>query len=69
DVVESVSVLSTTRCDDLPPAAIERLGITASQVNVLVRVVLRALDRTLTDGEANDLRDRVFAALHRGRSQ
>jgi phenylalanyl-tRNA synthetase alpha chain len=33
---------------------------------VLVRVVLRHLERTLTDGEANSLRDRIYAAVHQG---
>jgi phenylalanyl-tRNA synthetase alpha chain len=36
--------------------------------NVLVRVVMRHLERTLTDEEANTLRDRIYAALHRGTS-
>jgi phenylalanyl-tRNA synthetase alpha chain len=30
-----------------------------------VRVVLRHLERTHTDEEANRLRDRIYAALHR----
>jgi len=38
-----------------------------SEKNLLVRVVLRPFDRTLTDAEANTLRDRVYAGLHRGR--
>ena len=67
--VESVAVLSTTSYDALPAAAAERLGISPGQQNVLVRVVLRDLERTLTDDEANDLRDRVYAALHRGSAQ
>jgi phenylalanyl-tRNA synthetase alpha chain len=29
-------------------------------------VVMRRLDRTLTDAQANDLRDRIYARLHRG---
>jgi phenylalanyl-tRNA synthetase alpha chain len=29
-------------------------------------VVLRHLERTLTDEEANRMRDRVYAALHQG---
>jgi hypothetical protein len=36
------------------------------QKNLLVRVVLRHLERTLTDEEANQLRDRAYAALHQG---
>jgi phenylalanyl-tRNA synthetase alpha chain len=66
DVVEEVAVISTTDAADLPDAARLRLGIGPDQVNLLVRVTLRALDRTLSAGEANDLRDRIYSALHRG---
>jgi phenylalanyl-tRNA synthetase alpha chain len=64
--VEEVTVLSETPQDRLPPQAITRLGIRPHQKNVLVRVVLRHLERTLTDEEANRLRDRIYEALHRG---
>jgi phenylalanyl-tRNA synthetase alpha chain len=64
--VEAVEILSRTAYADLPPAARERLGARAEQENVLVRVVLRDLERTLTDHDANVLRDRVYAAIHRG---
>jgi phenylalanyl-tRNA synthetase alpha chain len=33
---------------------------------VLLRLVIRDLERTLTSAEANELRDAVYAALHRG---
>jgi phenylalanyl-tRNA synthetase alpha chain len=66
ELVESVQVLSETPCSALPPAAVKRLGISPGQKNVLLRVVLRALDRTLTHDECNVLRDDVYAALHRG---
>jgi phenylalanyl-tRNA synthetase alpha chain len=59
-------VLSETPCEALPPAAIQRLGISPGQKNVLLRVVLRALDRSLTHAECNELRDTLYAALHRG---
>lgn len=65
-VVESVTVVSETARADLPPAAIARIGLGPDQRNVLVRVVLRALDRSLPVAEANALRDRIYAALHRG---
>jgi phenylalanyl-tRNA synthetase alpha chain len=65
-VVESVEVLSETPYESLPPAAVRRLGIAPGQKNVLLRVVLRALDRSLTHSECNELRDRLYAALHRG---
>jgi phenylalanyl-tRNA synthetase alpha chain len=66
DAVESVRVLSQAELSDLPAAAVARLGMRPSQRNLLLRVVLRRLDRTLTDPEANDLRDRVYAAIHQG---
>jgi phenylalanyl-tRNA synthetase alpha chain len=66
ELVESVEVLSETAYGDLPPAAIKRLGISSGQKNTLLRVVLRDLRRTLTDEEANKLRDEVYAAVHEG---
>ena len=69
DAVEEVAELAETPYDRLPPQAVDRLGIGPQQKNVLVRVVLRHLERTLTDEEANRMRDRVYAALHRGSVQ
>jgi phenylalanyl-tRNA synthetase alpha chain len=66
DAAELVEPLAVTPYGELPAAARERLGIGAGQVNLLLRLVLRPLDRTLTDTEANVLRDRVYTALHRG---
>jgi phenylalanyl-tRNA synthetase alpha chain len=66
DVVETVVVLSETPYEALPPSAVRRLGISPGQKNVLLRVVLRALDRSLTHAECNALRDTLYAALHRG---
>ncbi len=66
DVLASLEVLAATPTAELPPAAVERLRMTAGQVNVLLRLVLQPLDRTLTDREANALRDTVYLAMHRG---
>jgi phenylalanyl-tRNA synthetase alpha chain len=66
DSVEAVEVLSETPYAALPAAAVERIGIQPTQKNLLVRVVLRRVDRTLTDREANELRDRIYAAIHEG---
>jgi len=66
EAVESVEVLSVAYPAELPEAAKKRLGLSAGQKNVLLRVVLRDLVRTLTADEANELRDEVYAALHRG---
>ena len=66
DDVESVEVLSETTHAALPEAARARIGLAPGQKNVLVRLTLRALTRTLTDAEANRLRDEVYGALHEG---
>ena len=66
DLLESLNLLAVTPSADLPAAARQRLGIRPDQANVLVRVVLRPLDRALTDAEANELRDRIYAGLHQG---
>jgi phenylalanyl-tRNA synthetase alpha chain len=67
DSIEAVTVISQTSGDDLPRQAVERLGLQPGQKNLLVRLVLRHGTRTLTDAEANTLRDRVYAVLHEGR--
>lgn len=67
--VEEVTVIADTPYSALPPAAIQRMGMTEGQRNVLVRVVLRHPERTLTDAEANEIRDRVYGAIHQGSAQ
>lgn len=69
ELVEQVELLSTTPYAELPDAARTRLGIAPGQLNLLVRVTLRALDRTLTHDECNDLRDAIYTAIHRGAVQ
>jgi phenylalanyl-tRNA synthetase alpha chain len=64
--LEAVEVLAETPYADVPPAARARIGMLPGQKNVLVRVVIRDLVRTLTRDEANALRDAVYAALHEG---
>ncbi len=64
--VEAVEVRSETRYESLPEPARARLGMAPGQKNLLVRVTLRDLERTLTHAEANQLRDAIYAALHRG---
>ena len=64
--VEEVRVLSATACDQLPASAARRLGARPGQKNLLVRVVLRDLEKTLTNGAANLLRDRIYLAIHQG---
>jgi phenylalanyl-tRNA synthetase alpha chain len=69
DVLAALEVKAVTPTAELPPAAVDRLRMAPGDVNVLLRLVLQPLDRTLTDEQANQLRDRVYVALHKGRVQ
>lgn len=64
--VESIELLSRTPYAELPPAARERLGLDPDQQNALIRLTLRPLEHTLTDEQANAIRNRVYRAVHRG---
>jgi len=66
ELLAALEIRAVTPAAGLPQAAVERLRLAPGQVNVLVRLVLQPLDRTLTDAEANRLRDRIYLALHRG---
>jgi phenylalanyl-tRNA synthetase alpha chain len=66
DDLEAVTIVATTPYGELPSHVRERLGLRPDQANVLLRLVLRPLTSTLTDQRANQLRDRVYAAVHRG---
>lgn len=67
--IESIEVLARTGWAQLPDKARERLGIQHHQTNALLRLTLRPLERTLTHAEANDLRNRVYLAVHEGPHQ
>ncbi len=64
--VEEVTVLSETPYERLPDSARARMGVVPGQKNILVRIVLRDLSRTLTADECNAMRDRIYAGLHEG---
>lgn len=66
DDLESVELLALTPYAELPQRARDRLRLTPVQANALVRLTLRPLARTLTDSEANRLRDQVYLAVHEG---
>ena len=68
DVLESVEVLSETLYADLPTKIHEKLGIAEDQKNVLVRVTLRHLERTLTNEEANVLYRQIYNHINHGSS-
>lgn len=66
DVLESVEVKSETPYAHLPEKVRKKLGISDSQKNVLVRVTLRHLERTITKKEANELYGEIYARVNHG---
>lgn len=66
DCVETIAIVAETPWDDMPARARERIGMLCGQKNVLLRVELRHLTRTLTADEGNALRDAIWLAVHEG---
>lgn len=67
DWLERVQVLSETPAAQLPPQAVERLGLEAGQKNLLIRLTIRHPTRSISQAEANALRNRVYQTVHRGK--
>ncbi|MGI9118080.1 MAG: hypothetical protein ACR2IQ_00835 [Minisyncoccia bacterium] len=66
DLLEEVKILDRTPYEKLPEIARQRLGAKEGQDNVLVRIILRHPDKTLTKQEAADLYTSVYEKLHQG---
>lgn len=66
EMLEEVKILDRTHYEDLHPVAREKLGATPDQDNVLVRIILRHPDKTLTKEEAADLYTMAYPKLHKG---
>lgn len=66
DVVESIDVLGRTTHEELAGPVRARLGTREGQVNLLLRIMLRPLDRTLSSDQANAIRNVVYRAVHEG---
>jgi phenylalanyl-tRNA synthetase alpha chain len=66
DALEEVEILNETSYRDLPHIARQKLGIKPGQKNVLVRITLRHLDRSLTNDEANNIYDRIYNKINQG---
>lgn len=63
NIVEEIVLLSETLYEQLPSQAVKRLGIKPDQKNLLVRVVLRSHEKSLTHEEANEARNRIYRAI------
>lgn len=66
DTLEEVEILSETPYDSLPAIARERLGCQPGQKNVLVRVTLRHLEKSITNEEANAIYEQVYKGVNKG---
>jgi phenylalanyl-tRNA synthetase alpha chain len=66
EVLESVEVLQETPYKDLNDGARRKLGTTETQKNVLVRITLRHLERTLTNEQANEFYKHIYARINQG---
>ncbi len=66
NILESVEILRETSYKDLSLKIRERLGIASDQKNVLVRITLRHLERSLKNQEANDIYDDIYSKINYG---
>lgn len=69
DLLEEVKILERTPFDKLNPVAKERLGAHEGQDNVLVRIILRHPDKTLTKKESAELYSMAYPKLHKGNTK
>jgi len=67
--IESLQIKSTTLFADLPSTAHARMGMHSGQKNLLLQLTIRHLQKTLTDQEANHIRNKVYLLLHQGAVQ
>jgi phenylalanyl-tRNA synthetase alpha chain len=66
DSIEEIRVLSETPYEKLPQSALDRMGLDSSQKNLLIRIVIRSLSKTLTMEEAKEIRNGIYKTLHQG---
>ncbi len=66
EALESVEVLSETPYAELPEKIRERLGCQLLQKNVLVRITLRHLERSITNEEANRMYKQIYKKINKG---
>ena len=64
--LESVELLQETEHSKLNTTARQKLGIKLKQKNVLVRITLRNLNRSITKEEANQIYSRIYSKVNYG---
>lgn len=65
-LIEEVKIIDRIKHDDLHPSAVQKLGSTVDLDNVLIRIILRHPDTTLTKSEANIMYADSYPQLHKG---
>lgn len=68
DTVEEITILSETNYECLPAKAIERLGISPGQKNMLIKLILKSHSKSLTHEEANKIRDKIYRAVDQSKT-
>ncbi len=66
EALENVEILNEEKYDNLPEKIKQRLGIKPDQKNILVRITLRHLERTITNEEANKIYERIYNQINYG---
>jgi phenylalanyl-tRNA synthetase alpha chain len=66
NLIETIKIISETSYSNLPEIAIKRLGIKTGQKNVLLRIVLRDLAKTLESEKANNIYNEIYQKIHKG---
>ena len=65
-VLESVEILNKIKYKNLTRVAKKRLGCKRDQKNVLVRITLRHLSKTLTRADANKMYNVIYKKVNHG---
>jgi len=68
EIIESIEIINETLSNELPPEVREKLGCKPTMKNILVRITLRHLDKTLTREEANDLYSKIYLKVNYGKN-
>lgn len=64
--IESISLVQQYSYESLPSIARSRLGMNETQKNMLIRIVLRDLSKSLTSEEANSIYNEIYGIIHKG---
>jgi phenylalanyl-tRNA synthetase alpha chain len=66
DWVENVELIQASDYASVPEKARNRLGMSADQQNLLIRITLRSLHGSISKEDANRVYDLVYSELHEG---